>query len=138
MATLKTPLLSKQEATKFADKWKSFSDEKQHARGFWSEFFRTLCGVGDEELAGIEYEKKVKSSLSGNQEYIDVYWKNVALIEHKSAGENLDKAELQARGYLRSLAPGYRPRTLIISDFVQEVSLTPLKRKLQLTKRLQN
>lgn len=117
MATLKTPQLSKQEATKFADKWKSFSDEKQHARGFWSEFFRTLCGVDDEEIAGIEYEKKVKSSLSGNQEYIDVYWKNVALIEHKSAGENLDKAELQARGYLKSLPPGYRPRTIIISDF---------------------
>ena len=117
MATLKTPLLSKQEATKFADKWKSFSDEKQHARGFWSEFFRTLCGVDDEEIVGIEYEKKVKSSLSGNQEYIDIYWKNVALIEHKSAGENLDKAELQARGYLKSLPPGYRPRTIIISDF---------------------
>ena len=117
MATVKTPLLSKQEAIKFADKWKSFSDEKQHARGFWSEFFRTLCGVDDEEIAGIEYEKKVKSSLSGNQEYIDVYWKNVALIEHKSAGENLDKAELQARGYLKSLPPGYRPRTIIISDF---------------------
>ena len=117
MATVKTPLLSKQEAIKFADKWKSFSDEKQHARGFWSEFFRTLCGVDDEEIAGIEYEKKVKSSLSGNQEYIDIYWKNVALIEHKSAGENLDKAELQARGYLKSLPPGYRPRTIIISDF---------------------
>ena len=117
MATVKTPLLSKQEAIKFADKWKSFSDEKQHARGFWSEFFRTLCGVDDEEIAGIEYEKKVKSSLSGNQEYIDVYWKNVALIEHKSTGENLDKAELQARGYLKSLPPGYRPRIIISSDF---------------------
>jgi hypothetical protein len=117
MATLRTPLLSKQEAIKFADKWKSFSDEKQHARGFWSEFFRTLCGVDDEEMAGIEYEKKVKSSLSGNQEYIDVYWKNVALIEHKSAGENLDKAELQARGYLKSLPPGYRPGIIIVSDF---------------------
>jgi len=117
MATLNSPLLSKQEAIKFADKWKSFSDEKQHARGFWSEFFRTLCGVDDEEIAGIEYEKKVKSSLNGNQEYIDVYWKNVALIEHKSAGENLDKAELQARGYLKSLPPGYRPRIIIVSDF---------------------
>ena len=113
----KTPALSRNTAVAFADKWKSYTDEKQHARGFWSDFFITLCGVEDQEEAGIEYEKRVKSTISGNQEYIDVYWKNVALIEHKSAGENLDKAELQARGYLKSLPPGYRPRTIIISDF---------------------
>jgi len=114
---LKIPELSRVSAEAFAEKWKSYSDEKQHARGFWSDFFVTLCGVEDQEEAGIEYEKRVKSTISGNQEYIDVYWKNVALIEHKSAGENLDKAELQARGYWLSLAPGYRPKTIIISDF---------------------
>ena len=113
----KTPELSRNAAVAFSDKWKSYTDEKQHARGFWSDFFTTLCGVDDQEEAGIEYEKRVKSTISGNQEYIDVYWKNVALIEHKSAGENLDKAELQARGYWLSLAPGYRPKTIIISDF---------------------
>jgi len=119
MATeLKTPELSRNAAAAFADKWKSYTDEKQHAHGFWSDFFRALCGVDDEEVAGIEYEKRVKSTISGNQEYIDVYWKNVALIEHKSAGENLDKAELQARGYWLSLPPGYRPKTIIISDFL--------------------
>jgi len=115
---LKMPELSRNAAAAFADKWKSYTDEKQHARGFWSDFFRALCGVDDEEVAGIEYEKRVKSTISGNQEYIDVYWKNVALIEHKSAGENLDKAELQARGYWLSLPPGYRPKTIIISDFL--------------------
>jgi type I restriction-modification system DNA methylase subunit len=119
MATeLKAPELSRNAAAAFADKWKSYTDEKQHARGFWSDFFRALCGVDDEEIAGIEYEKRVKSTISGNQEYIDVYWKNVALIEHKSAGESLDKAELQARGYWLSLPPGYRPKTIIISDFL--------------------
>ena len=119
MATeLKSPELSRTAAAAFADKWKSYADEKQYARGFWSDFFRALCGVDDEEIAGIEYEKRVKSTISGNQEYIDVYWKNVALIEHKSAGENLDKAELQARGYWLSLPPGYRPKTIIISDFL--------------------
>ena len=115
---LKIPQLSRNAAADFADKWKSYTDEKQHARGFWSDFFRALCGVDDEEIAGIEYEKRVKSTISGNQEYIDVYWKNVALIEHKSAGESLDKAELQARGYWLSLPPGYRPKTIIISDFL--------------------
>ena len=115
---LKNPELSQSAATAFAEKWKSFTDEKQHARGFWSDFFKSLCNIDDEEIAGIEYEKRVKSTLSGNQEYIDVYWKNVALIEHKSAGQSLDKAELQARGYWLSLAPGYRPKTIIVSDFL--------------------
>jgi hypothetical protein len=132
MGGTKELLFSKQQAAIFADKWKNFTDEKQHCRGFWSEFFRTLCGVEDEEAAGIEYEKKVKSSLSGNQGYIDVYWKNVVLIEHKSTGENLDKAEIQARGYMKSLPPGYRPRMIIISDFANFVIID---QKLNRTKR---
>lgn len=118
MATdLKTPELSRHAAAAFAERWKNTTEELQHAQSFWADFFRTLCGIEDEKLAGIEYQKKVKGDVSGNQEYIDVYWKNVALIEHKSAGKNLDKAEMQARGYLRSLPPGYRPRTIIVSDF---------------------
>jgi hypothetical protein len=115
--TLKTPELSQNAATAFADRWKGVTEEKQYADSFWADFFRTLCGVEDELIAGIERQKRVKSSISGNQEYIDIYWKNVALIEHKSAGLNLDKAELQARGYWLSLPPGYRPKTIIISDF---------------------
>jgi hypothetical protein len=115
--TLKNPELSQNAAAAFAERWKGATEEKQYADSFWSDFFRTLCGVDDEIVAGIERQKRVKSSISGNQEYIDVYWKNVALIEHKSAGLNLDKAELQARGYWLSLPPGYRPKTIIISDF---------------------
>jgi len=114
---LNTPELSRHAAAAFAQRWKGVTEEKQYADSFWSDFFRTLCGVDDEIVAGIERQKRVKSSISGNQEYIDVYWKNVALIEHKSAGLNLDKAELQARGYWLSLPPGYRPKTIIISDF---------------------
>jgi type I restriction-modification system DNA methylase subunit len=116
--TSKSPELSQSAAIAFADKWKSYTEEKRYADSFWRDFFRLLCGVEDTELAGVEFQKPVKSSISGNQEYIDVYWKNVALIEHKSAGENLDKAELQARGYWLSLPPGYRPKTIIISDFL--------------------
>jgi hypothetical protein len=114
---LKTPELSRHAAAAFAERWKNTTEELQHAQSFWADFFRTLCGIEDEKLAGIEYQKKVKGDVSGNQEYIDVYWKNVALIEHKSTGKNLDKAEMQARGYLRSLPPGYRPKTIIVSDF---------------------
>jgi hypothetical protein len=113
----RSPELSQNAAKAFTERWKSVTDEKQYADTFWSDFFQNLCGVEDEQIAGIEHQKRVKSSVSGNQEYIDIYWKNVALIEHKSAGLSLDKAELQARGYWLSLSPGYRPKTIVISDF---------------------
>ena len=115
--TLKTPELSQSASVAFAEKWKNYTEEKRYAESYWRDFFRTLCAVEDTELAGIEFQKPVKSSISGHQEYVDVFWKNVALIEHKSAGENLDRAELQARGYWLNLPPGYRPKTIIISDF---------------------
>jgi hypothetical protein len=53
-AELKTPELSRHAATAFADKWKNITGEKQHARGFWSDFFRTLCGIDDEEIADFQ------------------------------------------------------------------------------------
>ena len=76
---LKTPELSRSAAYAFVERWKNTTNELQYAQSFWSDFFRTLCGIEDEKLAGIEYQKRVKGDVSGNQEYIDVYWKNVAL-----------------------------------------------------------
>jgi type I restriction-modification system DNA methylase subunit len=118
MSESKTPELSRHAAEEFATKWKDTKEEKQYAESFWNDFFRNLCGVDDLQVAGVEFQKPVKNSVSGNINYLDVYWKGVALIEHKSAGESLDKAEIQARGYWRSLPPGYRPKTIIISDFL--------------------
>jgi type I restriction-modification system DNA methylase subunit len=110
--------LSQSAAKQFAEKWKFAKSEKSDAESFWNDFFRNLCAVEDTKLAGIEFQYEVRNSNKGTPNYIDVFWKNVALIEHKSAGENLDKAELQARGYWLSLPPGYRPKTIIISDFL--------------------
>lgn len=109
--------LSHQAAKQFAEKWKFATSEKSDAESFWNDFFRNLCAVDDTKIAGIEFQYEVRNSLKGTPNYIDVYWKNVAIFEHKSRGEDLDKAETQARGYRRSLPPGYRPRYLIISDF---------------------
>ena len=112
-----TPVLSQQRAKEFADKWQHTEEEERYAKSFWTDFFRQLCGVDDEKIAGIEFEYPVQSVSTGRKNRIDVYWKNTVLIEHKSKGEDLDKAEFQARGYLRSLPKGYQPKTLIICDF---------------------
>lgn len=72
----------------------------------------------DDLLAtGIEFEYPVRSHESGTIKFIDVLWPGIVLVEHKSAGENLDKAEQQARDYLISLEAAKRPPVIILSDF---------------------
>jgi hypothetical protein len=104
-------------AQKFADKYGAATSEKQLAQSFWRDFFGDVVGIADLMAAGIEFEFPVRSSSTGNLGFIDVLWPQVALIEHKSAGQNLDKAEAQARDYLISLEPAARPPVIVLSDF---------------------
>lgn len=111
--------LSLAAASKFAERWKDVTSEKQFDQQFWHEFFKEICGINDLRESGIEFQKTVISSKKGTQNYIDVFWKDVFLVEHKSAGKDLDAAESQARDYLVSLPPALRPPSLIISDFAR-------------------
>lgn len=107
---------SLQAARKFADKYKDATSEKQLAQSYWRDLLSNVVGVPDLLVAGIEFEFPVRSA-SGTINFIDVLWSGVALIEHKSAGKNLDEAEQQARAYLIALPAELRPPTIIVSDF---------------------
>lgn len=109
--------ISRKSAQDFTVRWKQAKNEKQEAQTFWHEFFRDVCGITDLKQAGIEFEKPVTNSTKGNTNWIDVYWQDVLLIEHKSAGKDLQQAEAQARSYLVSLPPKNRPPIIVISDF---------------------
>ncbi|WP_104131263.1 DNA methyltransferase [Cryobacterium sp. M91] len=111
--------LSRKVAREFADKWAAVTKEKQLAQSFWSDFFHKVIGVQDLLAAGIEFEHGVKSSVSGLINFIDVFWSGVVMIEHKSAGKDLNVAERQIRGYLASLDAIHRPAILIVSDFAR-------------------
>lgn len=111
--------LSPYKAQIFAERWKDATDEKQEGQSFWRDFFIEVVGLSDLREAGIEFEKRVISSKKGTTNYIDVFFKDIALIEHKSAGKNLDIAEEQAREYIVSLPPALRPPVIIISDFAR-------------------
>lgn len=111
--------LSRAAAAKFADKWKSATDEKQQSQAFWHSFFMDVLGVADLQAAGIEFEKRVISSKKGTTNFIDVFWKDTFLAEQKSAGKDLDAAEVQAREYVVSLPPALRPPVVIVCDFVK-------------------
>jgi hypothetical protein len=60
--------------------------------------------------------------LSGSWGYIDLFWPGRVLVEHKSAGQDLDKAHTQGMDYIRGLMDSGRekevPRFLIVSDFM--------------------
>lgn len=110
--------LSSQKAQQFADRWQHSTNEKQDGQSFWREFFADVLEIPDIRAAGIEFEKTV-SSAKGTTNFIDCFWKNIALIEHKSAGKDLDVAETQARGYISHLPPAQRPPVIIVSDFAR-------------------
>lgn len=100
----------------FAEKYKDATSEKQLGQSFWRDFFLSVVGVSDLLVAGIEFEFPIRGK-TGTIQFIDCVWPGVVLVEHKSAGRNLDEAEEQARDYLEALAIHLRPPTLIVSDF---------------------
>ena len=112
-------MLSRANAARFAEKWKTATDEKQQSQAFWHAFFLEVLEIPDLQDAGIEFEKRVISSKKGTTNFIDVFWKDTFLVEQKSAGKDLDAAEVQAREYLVSLSPANRPPIVIISDFAR-------------------
>jgi N-6 DNA Methylase len=107
------------EARKFADKYAKVSSEKQFAQTFWRDFFSHLLQIDDLTSTGIAFEVPVRSHLTGRVKWIDVLWPGVLLVEHKSAGEDLDQAEQQAREYLLSLDQIRVPPVVIICDFAR-------------------
>jgi hypothetical protein len=106
-------------AAKFSTKWAGTVDEQQNSQAFWQDFFREVVGIKDLQEAGIEFEKKVVSSKKGTTTRIDVYWRETLLVEQKSAGKDLEAAEVQAREYVVSLPPAQRPPVIVICDFVR-------------------
>jgi hypothetical protein len=108
----------KHRAIKFGNDWKNETREAAERQTFWNEFF-DVFGIRRRTVAS--FEEPVKK-LSGNWGAIDVFWPGKLLGEHKSAGQDLDKAHAQGMAYVRGLLDNGRekevPRYLIVSDFV--------------------
>ena len=111
-----TEQISSHSARLFANKYENATSEKQLGQSFWRNFFLTVVGVSDLLVAGIEFEFPIRGK-TGTIKFIDCLWPGVVLVEHKSAGKDLDVAEEQARDYLEALPTHLRPPTVIVSDF---------------------
>jgi hypothetical protein len=106
-------------AIAFSKEWVGAKSESAEKQTFWNEFF-DVFGVRRRVVAS--FEEPVKK-ISGKYGYIDLFWPGTALVEHKSLGQDLGKAESQAFQYIQDLVRQGRmdevPRYVIVSDFAR-------------------
>ena len=106
-------------AIAFSKEWTGVRREQAEGQTFWNEFFNVF-GMRRRTVAS--FEEPVKK-ISGDYGYIDLFWRGMLLVEHKSFGKDLGKAESQAFSYIQDLAREGRadeiPRYVIVSDFAR-------------------
>jgi hypothetical protein len=99
----------------FAKQQQGKTNERSQAQTFWLRFYE--CFGIRAESATI-YEQSVKK-LGGAQGFIDSFIPGKLIVEHKSAGKDLDAAFDQASDYFLALKEAERPRYIITSDFAR-------------------
>lgn len=105
----------KDRALAFSREWAGEMSEDAEAKSFWDAFFQVF-GVSRRRIASFEWRVQ---KIDGRDGYIDVLWKGVVLIEHKSRGKDLDRAFSQARDYFPGLKDAELPRYIVVSDFAR-------------------
>lgn len=106
-------------AIAFSKEWEGEERERAEAQSFWNDFFEVF-GISRKRVAAFEKQvdlSNAKRKLKGGR--IDAFWKGVLLIEHKSAGKDLDKAFGQAIDYFDGLAERDLPSYILVSDFAR-------------------
>lgn len=105
----------KTRAIAFSKEWEHESSEDAEAKSFWDGFFEVF-GVHRRRIASFEVPIKHSDGSGG---FIDLLWKGILLVEHKSRGKNLDRAFTQARDYFPGLKDRDLPRYVLVSDFAR-------------------
>lgn len=100
-------------AATFAEVHKDDHYEKGQTQTFYNEFF-AIFDVKASRVASFEHAVKL---LGGNQGFIDLLWRGKLLVEQKSAGRDLHKAQNQAFDYIEGLKDTDKPRYVLMCDF---------------------
>jgi hypothetical protein len=102
-------------AIEFAKEWEGEESEKAERQTFWNDFFNVF-DISRRRVASFE---KPVIKLDERKGYIDLFWKGVRIVEHKSKGKDLDKAYSQALDYFNGLSEEELPKYVIVSDFAR-------------------
>jgi hypothetical protein len=105
----------KNRALAFSKEWAGESSEDAEAKSFWDGFFN-IFGLSRKRVAA--FEEPVKK-LGAQQGFIDLFWKGVLLVEHKSRGKSLEKAYTQALDYFPGILERDLPKYVLVSDFAR-------------------
>jgi hypothetical protein len=103
----------KSRAIAFSKEWEHESSEDAEAKSFWDDFFNVF-GISRRRVAIFETAVKKADDKQG---FIDLLWKGVILVEHKSRGKDLDRAYRQAKDYFPGLKEHELPQYILVSDF---------------------
>ncbi|MBZ5859433.1 class I SAM-dependent DNA methyltransferase [Flavihumibacter profundi] len=103
----------KSRASAFSNEWKDEVSEDAEAKSFWDDFFN-IFGISRRRVATFEQQVKKIDAKTG---FIDLLWKGMILVEHKSRGKDLDRAYKQAKDYFPGLTEKELPRYILVSDF---------------------
>ncbi len=103
----------KARALAFSKEWEHESSEDAEAKSFWDGFFHVF-DLSRRRVATFEAAVRKGDHKQG---FIDLLWKGVILVEHKSRGRDLDKAFQQAKDYFPGLKEHELPKYILISDF---------------------
>lgn len=112
----------RERALTFSNTWADEASERAEAKTFWDDFFNVF-GLNRRRVAS--FERHVKT-INGRHGFIDLLWRGVLLVEHKSRGRNLVSAHQQALEYFQGLTEVDLPRYVLVSDF-QRFQLTDLE-----------
>ena len=97
----------------FSKEWEAESSEDAEAKSFWDGFFNVF-GITRKRVASFEAPVK---KLGDKQGFIDLFWKGMLLVEHKSRGKDLDRAYQQAMDYFPGINERDLPHYVLVSDF---------------------
>lgn len=103
----------KQRAIAFSKEWQTETSEKSESQSFWNDFFNVF-GISRRRVGSFELPIKKADNKQG---FIDLLWKGMILVEHKSRGKDLDKATQQAKDYFPNLKEHELPKYILVSDF---------------------
>ncbi|KAF0155275.1 MAG: DNA methyltransferase [Syntrophaceae bacterium] len=99
----------------FSKEWQEVCAEDAEAKSFWDSFFNVF-GISRKRVAS--FEEPVKK-LGDKQGFIDLFWKGILIVEHKSRGKSLDKAYTQALDYFDGIRERDLPKYVLVSDFAR-------------------
>jgi len=103
----------KSRAIEFSKEWEDETNERAEAQSFWNDFF-LVFGIQRKRVGTFE---QAVQKLNGATGHIDLFWPGVLLAEHKSKGEDLEKAKKQAVDYTFGLEEKLVPKYILLCDF---------------------